>query len=147
MPSPSGCTLWPGPGGIRPEPLACGYCADLNFCFSKSALSCCSVVASFCCISSAAPFVTPQASGLDIEGLYGLPEAIRRFCQYSFLALRKQSTHEDPQYPHSEHTKVPRNTLRVFISLWKSDYECVLINSEWGVSPLKPLGLFLKHRD
>ncbi|XP_032759923.1 betaine--homocysteine S-methyltransferase 1-like [Rattus rattus] len=60
---------------------------ESDFCvpvIRQSALSCCSVVASFCCISSAAPFVTSQASGLDIEGL---PEAIRRFCPYSFLAL------------------------------------------------------------
>lgn len=116
LPLPSLCMLRPRQRRIHPKWWPCGYCADLNFCFSKSSFSCCSLVASFCCINSEVPLVTPQASGLDIEGLYGLPEAIRRFCQYSFLALWNQNTHQDPRYTQSTHQD-PQDTPRALISL------------------------------
>lgn len=42
---------------------------------SNRAFSCSWEVASFCCIRSAWPLVTPQLSGVDIEGHMGRPDA------------------------------------------------------------------------
>lgn len=134
------CTLWLRHRRICPEQLPRGYCADLNFCLSKSSFSCCSVVASFCCISSAVPLVTPQASGLDIEGLYGLPEAIRRFCQNSFLALQNKNTYQDHNPPET-HKRIP-NTASELLLVSKSMAKnmCLLIRLR-HFSPLKSLDL------
>lgn len=54
---------------------------QLVFDLSNSCLSCSLEVASFCCMRSAWPLVTPQLSGVDIEGHRGRPEAGFRFSQ------------------------------------------------------------------
>lgn len=55
--------------------------AHCDLALSKTACSCSLVVASFCCIRSVWPLVTPQLSGLDNKGQKGRPEAGFRFSQ------------------------------------------------------------------
>jgi len=60
------------------------HAEDLTFfCISSTCFISWELVASLCCISSVWPLVTPQPSGVDMDGHDGRPDAGEMFSQYS----------------------------------------------------------------